>query len=52
VSDDIDWSDLCDIGARFRQQDPDSRDVDWLGQGLTAREIRTMATVDVTGEWL
>lgn len=50
--DDIDWHDLCDLGARLRDAAPDSRDTDLLGQGLTAKQIRTMQDITPTGEWL
>jgi hypothetical protein len=52
VSDAIDWSDLCGIGAALLAAEPEPRDLDLSGQGLTAVQLHTMQDVETTGDWL
>jgi hypothetical protein len=52
VNDDIDWTDLCDIGADLLAAEPDPRDLDLRGQGLTAVQLHTMQDVETAGDWL
>lgn len=51
MSDGIDWTDLCDIGADLLAE-PEPRDLDLRGQGLTAVQLHTMQDVTTTGDWL
>jgi hypothetical protein len=52
VSEAIDWDDLCDIGAELPAAEPEPRDLDLRGQGLTAVQLHTMQDVTTTGDWL
>ena len=50
--DDIDWTDLCDIGADLLAAEPEPRDLDLRGQGLTLVQLHTIQDVTTTGDWL
>jgi hypothetical protein len=52
VIDDIDWTDLCDIGAELLAAELEPRHQDLRGQGLTLLELHTMQDVETTGDWL
>lgn len=52
MSDDIDWTDLCGIGADLLAAEPEPRDLDLRGQGLTAVQLHTIQDVETTGDWL
>jgi hypothetical protein len=50
--DGIDWTDLCDLGAELMAAEPDPRDRDLHGQGLTEIQLHTMTDVPITGSYL
>lgn len=52
MTDGIDWTDLCDLGAELLAAEPEPRDLDLRGQGLMLLQLHTIQDVTTTGEWL
>ncbi|MER5875508.1 hypothetical protein ABT119_06205 [Streptomyces sp. NPDC001910] len=51
--DDIDWTDLCHLGAEHLAAAAlEPRDLDLRGQGLTAVQLHTIQDVTLTGRYL
>jgi hypothetical protein len=50
--DGIDWTDLCDLGAELMAAEPDPRDRDLHGQGLTPLQLHTMTDIEPRGDYL
>jgi hypothetical protein len=51
--DDIDWTDLCHLGAEHLAAAAlEPRDLDLRGQGLTAIQLHTIQDVTLTGRYL
>ncbi len=46
------FDELCDLGAQQLYPEPEPRDRDLHGQGLTAIQLHTITDVELAGRWL